>query len=126
MKRPLYARIASAIVALRHAHVQNNDDNILHWMSRLEKFEDQLPRGAGFDRGTSINFEKSDASKLVLRTAFHHMDGVGHYVGWTEHIVTVKASLAFGIKIDVDGADHNGILEYIGESFHHDLTLEGE
>lgn len=64
-----------------------------------------------------------DGSKLAFRTSFHHMDESGGYDGWTEHIVTARATFN-GPELKISGADRNGIKEYIAECFS--AALAGE
>lgn len=83
-----------------------------------------LPSGSGFDTGTVIDLESSHADKLVFNTEFHHMDENGMYDGWTEHTVTVKPSLGFGMHLRISGRDRNGIKELIEETFWNSLTTD--
>lgn len=83
-----------------------------------------MPHGAGFDNGVEVVLDSihSDAgcstgSKLVFRTAFHHMDEHGGYAGWTDHIVTVKPAFIGDFDLTVSGRDRNQIKDYIGETF---------
>lgn len=101
------------------------------WKTRHEETMNALvkahmPSGSGFDNGTTIDFEASNAEQLVFKTAFHHMNEHGTYVGWTEHKVIVKASLAFGTFIKVTGRDRENIKEYILEVFETCLKTEVE
>ena len=83
---------------------------------------DFLPHGSGIDNGVSFDFNKSTGEKLVLHTAFHHMDENGFYDGWTEHTVTVRPSLRFGIDITISGPNRNEIKDYLADCFSSDLT----
>jgi len=114
VKLPLYRLIARAGDALRHATNNGNEEWQQAWQELLEKCEELLPSGSGFDAGTEIEYAGSD--KIVLRTAYHHMID-GYYDGWTEHTVTVIPSLAHGFDIRVGGRDRNNVKEYIAEVF---------
>lgn len=46
----------------------------------------------------------------------------GMYNGWTEHVITVRPSLQFGITLSVSGRNCNDIKDYIAEIFQHALT----
>lgn len=125
--------IAVALASLVGARLRClADDNIgkLEWADRHEErandlVREFLPSGSGFDNGTKLDYEKSTGEKLVFLTSFHHMDEHGGYCGWTDHSVTVGASLQFGLSIKVGGRDRNGIKDYIGEAFESALsTLE--
>jgi hypothetical protein len=76
-----------------------------------------MPSGSGFDNGTTIDIERSNARKLVFQTGFHHMNETGMYDGWTHHNVIVTAEFD-GLDIQVTGRDRNNIKEYIGETFY--------
>jgi hypothetical protein len=80
-----------------------------------------LPSGSGFDSGTSIDVEKTTEEKLVFSTAFHHMNDLGYYVGWTEHRVTVRPSF-YGFDIKVSGRNRNDIKDHIAECFDYVLS----
>lgn len=90
-----------------------------------ERFADEMeylikefmPSGSGFDAGTTIDIDRSNARKLVFKTAFHHMDQHGGYDGWTNHNVIVTSEFD-GLNIHVTGRDRNDIKEYIGETFY--------
>jgi hypothetical protein len=83
-----------------------------------------LPSGSGIDSGTQIDIAKSGADKLVFNTSFHHMDEWGSYDGWTDHVVTVKPSLALYFTVSVSGRDRNDIKDYLAEVFHVALAEE--
>lgn len=52
------------------------------------------------------------------------MDDNGFYDGWTEHKVTVTASLVFGMKIAISGPNRNDIKDYIHQTFESILSTE--
>lgn len=117
----VYERIANLLIAIDNCENHGNWE----WKARHESVLDSIirngPSGSGFDNGTKLA-DESTSERLVLVTAFHHMDEHGYYCGWTEHSVIVKASLAFGIRVIVTGRNRRGIKEYIGETFHNWLT----
>jgi hypothetical protein len=76
-----------------------------------------FPSGSGWDNGTKIQLEDCTADKIVLCGAFHHMNNDGYYVGWTEHTITVKASLAHVFDLRISGLDRNEIKDYLAEMF---------
>ena len=57
-------------------------------------------------------------------TAFHHMNENGFYDDWTNHRVTVTASLDNQINVKVSGKNRNDIKDYIKEIFYDVLTNE--
>ena len=91
---------------------------------RQKRIEAALPSGSGFDAGTCI-LKACDAG-IVLETEFHHMDENGSYDGWTQHRVTIRASLTHGICISVSGRNRNGIKEYIADTFYHTMMADFE
>jgi hypothetical protein len=90
----------------------------------LALVKNHMPSGSGFDNGTQIDLDASTDERLVFDTGFHHMNGVGYYVGWTDHRVIVTPSLHFGVKISIRGRDHNDIKDYAHECFHLALTSD--
>jgi len=115
--------IANAGVAHANCVRSQNLEAVCLWSSVLGKLERNcLPSGSGFDRGTHIHEVTED--KVVIGTSFHHMDEHGAYDGWTEHIVTVRASFIGGFTLTVGGRDRNGIKEFIAETLDGDLRAE--
>jgi hypothetical protein len=126
-QRPLMTlaeRIASRIAARANCERSGNSEWFQRHGEALEELRAQLPSGSGFDSGTIIDLGKSTAEKIVLQTSFHHMNEYGTYDGWTDHTVTVRASLISGIDLTVSGRNRNGIKEYIHEIFHHVLQVQ--
>ena len=125
MNRTIAESIASRIVARSNCLAQNAshpNPHALDWTRRHKEEADTLardflPSGSGFDDGTRIDWDKSNADRLVLLTSFHHMTDGGFYDGWTDHAVTVRASLSLGLLVSVSGKDRNGIKDYIAECF---------
>lgn len=121
--QPLYQRLASLCAAIINCKNSGNKEWEQIHIERACKFvEDNLPYGSGFDNGTQLDFDQSHQNRLVFTTAFHHMDEGGMYDGWSEHEVSISASLTFGIKVVVHGRDRNDIKDYIAECFDHALT----
>lgn len=124
---PLYVALAhlcrryrntSYQFALGHPHIA---EHCLEEAHRLVK--EHLPSGSGFDAGTELVIDVCDASTLVFKTAFHHMDEHGGYDGWSEHKVKAVAEFG-GLDVMVTGRDRNDIKEYIGETFYQALSQE--
>lgn len=74
---------------------------------------DELPSGSGFDSGTKLI--SADYKKIVLQTAFHHMNDNGFYCGWTYHTIVIRPSFLFDIEITISGANRSDIKDYIHE-----------
>ena len=129
MIRPLYVALASAVQARLNCIESGN----VEWCDRHEErigalVKAGLPSGSGFDAGTTLDLDTSTGSKLVLNTSYHHMTE-GSYDGWTDHTVTVTASMVDGFDLKVSGRDRNQIKDYIGDAFGNALrekvTREG-
>ncbi len=112
-----YQDIARKLDALIRCEKTGNAYASQHEEAINAIIKDYLPSGSGFDNGTKLDFDKSTPQKLVLHTAFHHMDENGYYDGWSEHTITVKPCLMFGFSIGISGRDRNGIKEYMHERF---------
>lgn len=118
---PLYRALASTLHA--RDNCSRSDTGNDEWRRRHEKraaelVKRYLPSGSGFDNGTQLDLGRSTGESLVFATAFHHMNDGGAYDGWTEHLVRVRPSLAFGIRLTVSGRDRNEIKDYIAEAFY--------
>ena len=123
MKRSLAATLASLVVARQNCIESGNTE----WKERHEDrilalVNNNLPSGSGVDNGTKIDLDQSTGEKLVFQADFHHMDEGGVYDGWTEHTVTVKASLAYGLNIKIGGRDRDSIKDHIYVLFSHSLN----
>lgn len=113
--------IAFAIESYHAAVKRDNQQAAYKWKRVLDYImKYSMPLGSGFDAGTSIDEEKSNASKLVFITNFHHMNDAGMYVRWTDHRVTVTATFN-GFKVKVSGANYRDIKDYIAEMFAQSL-----
>lgn len=118
---PLYRLIASTCGALRRCEERGMEFAANH--SALLDYIDRniLPSGSGIDSGTTIDREKSNDGRIVLKTSFHHMNDNGMYDGWTEHTVTVSPSFT-GINVAISGRNRNDIKDYLADVFDHALT----
>ena len=52
------------------------------------------------------------------------MNDAGSYDGWTDHVITVRPSLAFGFELKISGPNRNDIKEYIHDTFDTALSAE--
>ncbi len=117
--------IASRLVALKNCEKTGNAEWLARHDEALDKLEEFLPSGSGFDSGTTLDREASTSSKLVFDTSFHHMDEYGGYIGWTEHTVTVEADFVLGFGIDITGEDPDGSFhDFVAEAFTHYLEAD--
>lgn len=100
MPHTLLEAIASTLEARRNCagrKITNpTDESARRWYDihtqRLAKLAEHLPRGAGFDDGTRIAIDACTPERIVLTTAFHHMNEHGFYTGWSEHTIYVRPS----------------------------------
>lgn len=119
----LFTLIAQIAQARLTCKLRNNTEWFERHSSTLQAIErDILPSGSGIDSGTKIDLDRTNDDRLVLLTSFHHMNDGGFYDGWTEHTITVRPSLTFGITIAISGRDRNSIKEYLHDVYHSALT----
>jgi hypothetical protein len=111
--RDFYSQLAGYIAWYKTAHADFKEQAL----DKINKLVGELPYGSGFDSGCSIDLEKSNGEKIVIKTAFHHMDENGYYDGWTEHTVIITSSLQYGFNVNVTGKNKNQIKNYIFEVF---------
>jgi len=127
---PLWQAIGETVEQWRKAEAEA-DSGIMRASNRAAYLADRLddmareflPSGSGFDSGTQFDRDGSRASLVRFVTAFHHMNESGMYDGWTQHAVTLRASLSGVPDMRVTGRDRNGIREYIGDAFAEALRL---
>ncbi len=117
--------IATTCEALRNCEATPDHPWTSRWASLLDAIEaNLLPSGGGFDRGTQIDREATNARRISLRVDFHHTSQLdtGFYSGWTSHRVTISPTFS-GCEISVSGSDLNQVREHIvdvfGSIFHH-------
>lgn len=126
MNKKLYQAIAQTFQAYLNCLKEGNSWQDKH-AERIENLvSEYMPSGSGFDCGTNFDWGQSRKDRLVFNTAFHHMDEMGGYIGWSDHSVIVTPSLTFDIDIRVTGKDYDGIKEYIGDIFHDALMEDVE
>lgn len=133
MKKPLYVRLARTVQAMENCRNPRfgSSPNTAEWLAKhtaraLKLAHDALPSGSGIDAGCALDVERSTSEKLVFHTSFHHMDENGFYGGWTEHTVTVRASLTSAIDIRISGRNRNDVKDYLHDVFMEALCAEAE
>lgn len=120
----VYQRIANALHASATCEASGNIDWRDKWRNRLDAIErDILPSGSGFDSGSQIDRDSTN-KRIVIDTAFHHMNENGYYDGWTHHKVIITPCLSHGFELRITGRDRNAIKEYIADCFYHVLRQE--
>lgn len=131
MEAKVYQTIASAIQARDNCEKSDNKEWLDKWNQLIFQIEQEiLPNGSGFDSGTTIS-DKTTADRVVLESAYHHMNENGMYDGWTNMTVTVSPDLVNGFyfRINYHGElprKYSHSKDYIEQIFHDALDLEIE
>lgn len=97
-------------------YLMSAGDTPIHVLA-AQAVREHLPRGDGFDMGSSFEPEESDSGRLCFMTHFHHMSEVGFYTGWTSHTVIVRSVFFGAPEIVVRGRNFNRIKNLIHEAF---------
>ena len=110
--------IATKIAATLNAWQTSRNNCNTQWEARHLNTLDRImkntsPSGSGIDCGTKLLKDKCKDDKLVFLCEFHHMNDVGYYEGWTQHTITARPSLMYGIDIKISGRDRNQIKDYL-------------
>ena len=131
MKRKMYQELAILVGAIHNCEDSGNEEWLDKHTERLEELvENHLPRGGGYNSGTSLDIENSTDKKLVFNTSYHHMDEMGGYTRWTEWEVEVAASLVSEIDVvtmtEDDCREASDIEEMLGDDFRWSLIQEIE
>ena len=119
MQRTVAQALSSAIQARLNCIEHDNDE----WRERHQETGDAiaheyLPSGAGIDNGAQIDWSRSTGEKIVIDTSYHHINEVGYYDGWTDHTITVRASLLSDFRLKISGRNRNDIKEHLYEIFY--------
>jgi hypothetical protein len=107
MMNKVYVHIALLLDARARCEERGNREWFSRHTERINALaREYLPSGSGWDSGTSVDLDASTADKIVLNTAFHHMDGeTGMYSHWSQYRITIKPSLAFGFVLRIARTD---------------------
>lgn len=120
--RTIAGQIANLIQAIENCDESGNVEWSARHCERLQALiRDHMPSGSGIDTGTTLA-PSATPERLAFDCSFHHMDEFGGYCGWTDHRVTVRPSLVFGLTVTVGGRNRNGIKDYLGEVFYSALS----
>lgn len=118
MQAKIYVHIANMLCAIENCQQSNNREWEIRWNDALTAIEENaLPSGSGFDSGTTIDRDKSNATRIVLHTSYHHMNDGGMYDGWTDHTITIRPDFASGFDMRISGRNRNDIKEYMYDVF---------
>jgi hypothetical protein len=89
-----------------------------HNKQLIKQLNKILPSGSGLDNGSEIDVDKTSCEKIVIKTAFHHMNDRGFYDGWNDHVVTIRPRFS-GFDVHVSGRNKRDIKDYIHDVFEH-------
>jgi hypothetical protein len=94
----LYQRIARDVQTLQRDNSPANVEEAA--LASLEVIEENLlPSGSGFDSGSKVSLSESKKERIVIKSAYHHMNENGYYDGWSHFRVVVTPSLMNGYNI---------------------------
>lgn len=124
MNVKLYQKIASDLRRLENSY-QSIADSGFDSIESIER--ELLPSGSGFDSGSKIVPDTVYKNRIIIKTAFHHMNDVGYYVRWTYHTITITPCLDHtGFNMRITGQNYNNIKEYICDTFTCVLNMDVE
>ena len=94
--------------------------NLVHWhppsehfqaqkLDELSRMEDLLPSGSGFDAGCKIQTNSVPPNRVLITFEYHHMSGIGYYIGWTQHEVLISPNLHHDYHIDIIGTGYEDL-----------------
>jgi len=111
-KEKVLRRIAIHCDALKQDNLKNRS-----WHEDvLDRIDSILPRGEGFNKGSTIRREMSGSKTIIIDTVFHHRGKRNTYIKWTKHHITIVPRLD-GWKIKVVGLNYNKVNPHIKEVF---------
>lgn len=93
------------------------------WCDLRDALMCDAPSGSGIDCGTTLCEDECTPTRLVFACSFHHMNDVGMYSGWTEHVVTITPTFE-GVHVAVSGRNRNGIKDYLADVYYAWATAE--
>lgn len=124
----LYKALVSVSDARDNCAKTGNQVWYQKWSERLDRLEDRLPNGSGFDSDPHVSLATPE--KMVISGSYHCMNEVGYYDGWIDFKVTVKPLLLFGFTLDVEAdkmhwpKKYSDLREYISEIYTEALNTE--
>lgn len=83
----------------------------------MKKLLELLPSGSGLDQGVKFAWSESKPNRLVFIFAFHHMNTVGYYSGWSHHKLIITPCFMTGYKMTITGRDKNKIKDDLYDLF---------
>jgi hypothetical protein len=124
MRRTIAEQIAHKLTAIRNCERSENWEWRDHHAADLVTLVEEGPSGSGWDCGTQFDADNSDANKLVFFGSYHHMDEMGSYDGWTDHVITVRPDFVHKLDIKISGRDRSAIKDDLHQLFYFWLTSE--
>jgi hypothetical protein len=92
-------------------------------VERIHELEKLLPSGSGIDCGCKIQYNSSNAKKVIIEFDYHNMDEHGGYCGWTHYRLIITPSLVNTFDLHIVGRNKNDIKEYFYDLFS-DILLQ--
>lgn len=134
-RKYLYQLLATKIAAYRMAVDSDNTVNQSRYEDEINDIvKEHLPSGSGIDSGCEVILEQSSADVIHIEVPYHHMDESGMYWGWVHYLVIARASLMYGIDVEVelmdqdiadvaydDGINLSGTIDYLTDLFYEEL-----
>lgn len=115
-----YRRLAGLLEWRERTLVSKSDTWESHVDKLIRELMDYAPSGSGIDSGTKLldpTFKSGKVIAIKLQADYHHMNEAGYYDGWTEHVVTIRPSLADDFTLSISGRDRNQIKEYLHDVY---------
>ena len=120
----LAVRIQDTCQQIQNCKTSGNDYWLKQARARLKALEDMLPHGSGIDGNNCILADKTTNTRIVITTEFHHMNEVGFYDGWTDHVVNAQPSFRGHVVVTVTGRNRNDIKDHLAMEFAESLDQE--
>lgn len=121
MDRPLYKELSSLIQARNTCNTSNNQEWFKKHTETIHRLTTaHLPQGWSIelDRAIGTGTELvSHADKLVFEGSYHHMNDVGYWDGWTDHIIVLTPSLLSDFNLRISGRNRNEIKDFLHDIF---------
>ena len=116
--------LAQFIQARTNCEQSGNREWLEKWQSKIDAIMNTAPSGSGIDCGTKLVGLGAKSHALKFTADYHHMNDNGMYDGWTSHSITVRASLVYGLLVQIGGRNRNDICDYLADTYHSWLSEE--
>ena len=98
--KPFYMQLARIIGAYYRSIESKNTLWEEKHEATIRKMEKELP-AVQVSIAVQIDLERSTGERIVLKTAYHHMNENGMYDGWTEHRIIITPSLQYNYNLKI-------------------------